>query len=111
MDSEETLYRSIAERMASAHDDVSEGRMMSRPAIQYKSKVFAFYRKQQMVFKLGVDYAPEDDGIDTWSPLAPFKTKPPLKGWYQIPPQYEARWPELAERAMQHIAAEVDGGG
>lgn len=109
MDSEELLYRSIAEAMTSRHDHVAEGKMMSRPAIQYKGKVFAFYRKQQMVFKLGDDYSPEEDGIPDWSPLAPFKTKPPLKGWFSISFDHEDRWPELAERARDYIAAELDG--
>ncbi len=109
MDDEEALYRKIAAQMEGSRDSVTQGKMMSRPGIKYKGKVFAFYRKEQMVFKLGHDYDPGDDGVEDWSYLDPFKNKPPMKGWYQIPFSRGDVWPDLAEKALAAVAAEVDG--
>lgn len=109
MDDEEALYRTIAARLENDREDVTQGKMMSRPGVKYKGKVFAFFRKGQMVFKLGHDYDPKEDGIENWSYLNPFKNKPPMKGWYQIPFSHRDAWPGLAEKALATVAAEVDG--
>jgi len=105
MDTSEKLFYTIGEKLALKNDDVSLGKMMSSPGIKYKDKVFAFCYKQQMVFKLGKEFDPPSIGIKNFSLLSPFKTKPPLAGWFEIPSDYEKRWEELARMAMQYIAA------
>lgn len=76
---------------------------MSSEAIRYKDKVFAFFHRDMMTFKLGYDFDPLDMGIEVWHPLSPFKTKPPLKGWYMVPEQYISKWPQLAELALMKM--------
>ena len=105
MNASEKLFFSIGEKLSAENNDVSMGKMMSSPGIKYKNKVFTFYYKHQMVFKLGKDFDPPSIGIINFSLLSPFKTKPPLAGWFEIPSEYEDRWEELARIAMQNIEA------
>jgi len=105
MDTSEKLFYAIGEKLSGENDDVSIGNMMSSPGIKYKNKVFAFYYKQQMVFKLGKEFDPPSIGINNFSLLSPFKTKPPLAGWFEIPVEYEKRWDELSRIAMENLAA------
>lgn len=99
-------FRTISERLAHENSAISLGRMMSSPAIQYQGKVFAFYYAGKMVFKLGRDFQPELLEIHQYSVLAPFKTKPPMVDWFEIPATEKARWEELARHALQRISAD-----
>ena len=103
MNKSEKLFYSIGEKLSVGSMDVSMGKMMSSPGIKYKDKVFAFYYKDQMVFRLGRDFDPESIGITNFSLLSPFKTKPPLQDWFEIPFEYEERWEELARTAMKTL--------
>lgn len=105
MDTSEKLFYSIGEKLSSENSNVTIGKMMSSPGIKYKDKVFVFYYKQQMVFKLGKEFDPPSIGIDNFSLLSPFKTKPPLAGWFEIPAEYEKRWEELSRMALQYISS------
>ncbi|MCG8481758.1 MAG: hypothetical protein MJA31_00470 [Clostridia bacterium] len=88
-------------------ENVEIGRMMSSEGITYKTKVFAFYYKDSMVFKLGKSFEPESLGLSNWAWLNPFKNKPPLKAWFVIPGEYENRWHELAHLALENIKKEL----
>jgi len=103
MDTSEKLFNSIGEKLSKENDNVSIGKMMSSPGIKYKDKVFAFYYKEQMVFRLGRDYDLPSIGINNYSLLSPFKTKPPLADWFEIPSDHENRWEELAGTAMKKM--------
>jgi TfoX/Sxy family transcriptional regulator of competence genes len=105
--SEEHFY-SIAENLASQHDDVVMGKMMSSPGILYKKKNFAFFNDDKMVFKLGKEYDIESHGLSDWSWLQPFKNKGSMKAWYEIPDSEKARWEELANIALEKIKDEFD---
>ena len=74
--------------------------MMSAPALKYKEKVFAFYHKQAMGFRLGPKFDPQKFGIVDAKPLSPFKTKPPLKGWFIISEANSRFWEMLTKRAL-----------
>ncbi len=100
---EEYHFRAITERLTHEHNDITLGKMMSSPAIQYQGKVFAFFYNQKMVFKLGRDFQPESLGIHEYSLLAPFKTKPPMVDWFEIPSTEQQRWEELARYALQQL--------
>lgn len=83
---------------------VGMGKMMSAPALQYKDKVFAFYKNERMTFKLD----PATDlnnvyGIKRFELLSPFKNKSPLKGWFIVPEEYSNVWTQLAEDALAYI--------
>lgn len=86
--------------LLSTQEGVAPGKMMSSEAIRYNDKVFAFFHNEMMTFKLGTRFDPADMGIDEWLPLGPFKTKPPLKGWFMIPEKHKDKWPQLAEMAL-----------
>jgi hypothetical protein len=100
---EEQRFSAIVERLTHEHNDITLGKMMSSPAIQYQGKVFAFFYNKKMVFKLGRDFQPESLGIRAYSLLAPFKTKPPMVDWFEIPATQQQRWEELARYALQHL--------
>lgn len=100
---EEQRFSAIAERLIQEHNDITLGKMMSSPAIQYQGKVFAFFYNNKMVFKLGRDFQPESLGIREYSLLAPFKTKPPMVDWFEIPAIEQQRWEELARHALQQL--------
>jgi hypothetical protein len=87
----------------SENDAVTFGHMMSAPALQWQSKVFAFYYGKQMVFRLGREFVPEQHGIEHYRLLSPFKTKPPMVDWFEIPFTDHQRWEELARRALHRL--------
>lgn len=103
-DGAERRFRSIAERLIHENTAVALGKMMSSPGIQYQGKVFAFYYAGRMVFKLGRDFQPESLGIRQYSLLAPFKTKPPMIDWFEIPSTEQQRWEALARYALQRMS-------
>ena len=53
----EAIFNNILNQMAADYTEISAGNMMRSPAICYKSKVFAFYYKERMVFKLDANAA------------------------------------------------------
>lgn len=100
MTDSEAYFDFIADRLSS-QIGVARGKMMSSPGLKCKGKVFAFYHKEQMGFKLGKDFDPEAFGIDTWSYLSPFKQKPPMKAWFLIPFSEKEQWEKLANLALE----------
>jgi hypothetical protein len=103
---EEQRFSTIVERLTHEHNNITLGKMMSSPAIQYHGKVFAYFYNKKMVFKLGRDFQPESLGIREYSLLAPFKTKPPMVDWFEIPATEQHRWEELASYALQHLTGD-----
>ena len=101
------LFNDIAERMSLMHEGVGRGKMMSSPGIQYKGKNFAFFWDDKMVFRIGKGFDPGEMGVKDWAYLNPFKNRPPMKGWYDIPAGEMDHWPDLAERAHAAIKAEL----
>lgn len=85
---------------------VDRGRMMSAPGIRYDSKVFAFFWRDAMVFRLGRQYDPAADGMNDVEHLNPFKNKPPMKDWFVVPAHHCDRWPALADAALAHMVRE-----
>ncbi len=103
-DEEEQRFRSIAALLARENSAVTLGKMMSSPALHYQGKVFAFYYGKKMVFRLGRDFQPELFNIQHYSLLAPFKTKPPMVDWFEIPSADQHRWEELSRYALQLLS-------
>ena len=104
MEDHENKFREISQHLVQQYPDVTLGKMMSSPGIIYKNKVFAFYFQNQMTFKLGKSFVPEDHGIVDYSLLSPFKNKP-LAGWFIIP-QIEL-WNDLTDMALERIMIEL----
>lgn len=103
-DDEEQRFRSIAAQLARENSAITLGKMMSSPALQYQGKVFAFYYGKQMIFRLGRAFQPEAFHIQQYQVLAPFKTKPPMVDWFEIPFAEQHRWEDLARYALQRLA-------
>jgi hypothetical protein len=82
---------------------VTEGRMMSSPALKWNDKVFAFYHDEKMCFKLGDSIALEERGLPVIL-LSPFKTKGPLKGWYWVSSEQSSCWSDLTGAALRHLS-------
>lgn len=106
MDKEEALFGKIVETLSGESRHVAPGKMMSSPGITHKGKVFAFYHKKEMVFRLGKAFAPEKFKLKEWSLLNPFKNKPPLAGWFQVPSAERRKWEKLARQALAHMIGE-----
>lgn len=102
-DQEEQRFRAIAALLVSENSAITLGKMMSEPALQYQGKVFAFYYGKKMVFRLGRDFRPESLDITHYRLLAPFKTRPPMVDWFEIPFDDQHRWEELSRYALQRL--------
>lgn len=104
----ESTFESLREAAINAHKDVTEGVMMHAPAISYKGKVFAFYHKERMVFKLGKDFEPDSSGLKTVAPFNPFKNKGPLAGWFEIGDLESSLWQEYLDRSLLVMQRQLD---
>lgn len=83
-------------------DDVFLGKMMSAPGLKYRNKVFAFYYQEKMCFKLVTTKSL--DALEVpYELLNPFKTKPPLKGWFIIDAEFSMHWEMLAKEALEKM--------
>ncbi len=107
MDDDEEYFHRIAEKLSKEHRLVKTGKMMSSPGISYKKKFFAFYFKKQITLKLGKDFVPKDHGIKKWRHLNPFKTKAPMKNWYQMSYSESKNWGKLAKLALKFLSNEL----
>lgn len=106
MEEERETFEQIVDRLGQ-EEGVTPGRMMSSPGIKYKNKVFAFYWNQEMTFKLGKDFQPETFQLKSYQWLSPFKNKPPMKAWFQIPYTEHEKWEGLAHHALEQIRKEL----
>ena len=107
MDTTEKTFETIADEISRRHDHVERGKMMSSPGIKYKDKVFAFFWKDAMVFKLGKNFDPDSVGLEEWEHLNPFKNKGPMRAWYVVPEMQRDHWLELTRLALEYIKTEV----
>ncbi len=99
----ETYFIDIRKTFLQKNKDVKEAQMMNAPGIAYANRVFAYYFKDAMVFKLGKDFMPENEGIIDWDYLNPYKNKTPMKAWFVIP--YEGGkeyWAGLCLKAYKY---------
>ncbi|MBS9461229.1 hypothetical protein KIM67_02310 [Flagellimonas sp. 389] len=79
---------------------MTEGKMMSSPAIHYNNKVLAFFsRSHKMVFKLGKDFKVDQVNVELRE-FNPFKNKGPLSGWYEVDFTEKEVWEELTNLAL-----------
>jgi len=107
METEEALFKNIASKLTNENQSISIGKMMSSPGIKYENEVFAFYHNKEMIFRLGREFDPSSVGIEQYQSLSPFKNKPPMSGWFQIPFEYSEKWEELARQALHFISKEI----
>jgi hypothetical protein len=101
-----TIFLRIQKEMVAEYASVNPGKMMSSPAIRYKTKVFAFYHNNEMIFRMGKDFDPSTFKLKKYSILNPFKKKAPLYGWFQVPISEGKIWKKLAIYAYDKIVEE-----
>ena len=106
-DAARQTFETIAAALMEEHPDVALGKMMSSPGITVRGKVFAFFDRGAMVFRLGKGVDPVSFGITSYRPLNPFKNKPPLAGWYSVAAAERPHWERLARAALNRLAAEL----
>lgn len=102
MEKERELFDAITKKL-SRQKGVKQGRMMSAPGITRNGKVFAFYWKKEMIFRLGKDFDADAFGLKDWHLLNPFKERPPMAGWFCVPYSESRHWETLAGRAIKAL--------
>ncbi|HZD34854.1 MAG TPA: hypothetical protein VE130_06585 [Nitrososphaeraceae archaeon] len=100
------VFLKIGEEMAAKYSSVSFGKMMSSPALRYKSRVFAFYHNNEMIFRLGREFSPKIFNLKKCFVLNPFKNKAPMYSWFQVPFVENKKWKKLAEYALKKLMEE-----
>ena len=103
MEKEEKLYYKICDALLANDENITHGKMMTAPGLKYKNKVFTFFYKNTMTFKLGKEFNPEKNGIERWDYLSPFKNKPPMKAWFELPYSEKKHWEGLAVLALEKM--------
>ncbi|MDA3952458.1 MAG: hypothetical protein PF485_02355 [Bacteroidales bacterium] len=103
MEKERVFYNELVEKIISNFKGTYEGKMMSSPGVKFNNKVFVFYFKKDMVFRLGDEFSPLAFAIKNPRLLDPFKNKPPLKGWFVIGYDQKDRWEELSDLAFEFV--------
>ncbi|MCR9140866.1 MAG: hypothetical protein NXI24_01240 [bacterium] len=101
-------FAQILAKLSGEERNVQAGRMMSSPGIVCKGKVFAFFWNEDMVFRLGKGFDPATLKVKEWRFLNPFKDKPPMQGWFVVPPAEMSRWERLARAALNTMRAEQE---
>lgn len=96
-----SLYLQLAQNILDRHLDVVEGNMMSSPGLKCNNKIFVFHHKEDMGFRLGPAFNADEFGLQTAKPLSPFKTKPPLKGWFMVHDSERGQWERLTILALE----------
>ena len=92
-------FDEIRQKLCLQFAEVTEGKMMSSPAIHFNGKVFAFLsKKNKMVFKLGKNTT-APSGVELLE-FNPFKNKGPLTGWYEVDYSHCTSWEELTRLAL-----------
>ena len=104
---EEQLFNEIRNQFCLKDSKISAGKMMNSEAITYDGKVFAFFsRKKKMVFKLGKEFDPNQFGREICV-FNPFKNRPPLNGWFEIPYTEKEHWIPFTEKALTYLKSEL----
>ncbi|MGB5820447.1 MAG: hypothetical protein WBG90_13265 [Saonia sp.] len=96
-------FEAIRDLLCKQYGGVSQGKMMSAPAIHYNKKAFAFFsRKNGMVFRLGKAFPVHTLKIEIHE-FNPFKHRGPLSGWYEVGYDVHLQWEGLALKALEQI--------
>ena len=102
-----TYFDQMVTQLQQELPKVKSGNMMRSPALTTQDKVFCFFsKKSTMVFKLGA-IDPNTIRFEQHpTPIAefnPFKTKGPLRGWWEVPFIEKDLWKPLAKQAFDHL--------
>lgn len=98
----EAQFMALVSTFTVSNPDIILGKMMSSPGLKYRDKVFVFYFRERMGFRLGPAFNPRKLGLKSAEPLSPFKSKPPRKGWYVVGKKESHTWERLASMALEY---------
>ena len=101
-------FDQIARQLFSSHG-AEKGKMFGMPCIKIRSKAFAGLFQDNMVFKLTGAEHTRALGLAGARLFDPSGQGRAMKEWVQVPEAYAAEWPELAEKALQYVASQIDG--
>jgi len=107
MEKEEKLYLKICDILIAKDSNIIHGKMMTSPGLKYKNKVFLFFYNNAITFKLGKDFNPEKNSIERWDYLSPFKNKPPMRAWFELPYSEKDKWEAMAFLALEKIKEQI----
>ncbi len=100
----EAKFDTLCEQVMAREPATHPGKMMSSPALQYDGKVFFFLnRRGFLVYKLGAESELPTDAKPKLEPFSPFKSKAPLKGWWELTDEQPP--PALAMNLAQEALA------
>jgi len=110
-DTTQKQFEDIGARLIDEGEHIAFGKMMSAPAITYKGKVIAFYRKKSgaMAFRVGKDFDVSEQNIPGAGELNPFKNRPAMKGWLNVDDEGNDHWGQLVRHALSVMQTELDG--
>ena len=108
MSSAKKQFDTIVEKFCIGCEGVYLDKMMSSPGLKFNNKVFAFYYKNSMCFRMGHQFDPAAIGLKHVELLNPFKKKRPMKGWYVVKEDEMQHWEILAEKALDFTMSLIE---
>lgn len=98
-----TIYEEIGQKLA-AEKETTLGNMFGKPCLKVRTKAFAAFFQDEMVFKLGADQIKDLKekyiGSQNWDPSG---KKRAMKDWLQVPGEYSDDWESLARQALGFV--------
>lgn len=98
----EDKFKTVASGLEQ-HQGVSLSKITPSPELHYNGKSFAFFHQDEMVFRLGKEWNPEEDGILKWKNISPLNKDEPLNDWFSITAKDADLWPILATQALSRM--------
>ena len=96
-------YIEIGTLLAAQHGS-SLGKMFGKESLVYKTKAFAAFHNDCMIFRLGAEHIAtikgNYDGCENWDPSGKGR---PMKDWLAVPHTYHVDWASLAEQALERL--------
>ncbi len=101
--SERKVFDALTEELARTHK-AEKAQMFGKPCMKYKGNGFMAFFDGDLVLKLS-GQSREDalklKGSCLWDPSGQGRA---MKEWVQIPSAHAAKWPHLAEKAIEYIS-------
>lgn len=96
-------YEEIGNSLAE-DQETTLGQMFGKPCLKVKSKAFAAFYQDEMVFKLGAAeimvLKEKYMGSKNWDPSG---KKRAMKDWLQVPAEYKEDWEGLAQQSLSFV--------
>jgi hypothetical protein len=103
----QTLYEKIVRELSSDTGGVASSQMMGMPCLKAKSKMFAGYWQDAMVFKLNGDAHKKALGLKGAHLFDPSEMNRPMKEWVVVPYAHKAKWRAFAQSALDYVARQT----